>query len=592
MKKLPKTIAAFCAMAFMISSLAATALADTTMVVINEKVFPDEGFRNFVSTKYDTNKSGTLEQSEISNVSYMFITADDGIIEDTTGIEFFKDLTSLTINTDVKIMNLGKSSKLTNLEVSGCRMLTTLDVSKLRSLEYLTLANSGIRGINLDSCYNLKQVKIENCPLVSMEFGTNPALTSVTIKNSDLESINFGRSNSISMIELSGEKLASVDTSGLTVLDSLSVSGAPMSAINLSSNSSLTYLKFTDSKITSLDLGKNTKLQVLKCDSPKMSFLNISANTAISELDIAGSGIHTLNISSNAYLMDTYNQGTPATTDGITQYTHYPNNLGYSSIKCNEGTTFATSNVTGVEGFAERLYTTCLGRASEVEGRDYWASCLKSGMSGAEVAKGFFFSPEIAVLQLDDVEFITRLYRTFMNREPDKAGIDYWLSQIAAGYGREFVFGGFVNSVEWADICLDYSIMSGSSTAPSHEKVPNQAIVNFAKRLYTTCLGRNADGEGVKYWSVEIANMRMSGSQVAYGFFFSDEFESLDLDNEEFVTRLYLTFMNREPDEEGLNYWVGTLDELEGDKTRKDVFDGFACAPEFASICAEAGIIR
>lgn len=592
MKKLPKTIAAFCATVLMTSSFAATAMADTTMVVINDKIFPDEGFRNFISAKYDTNKSGTLEQSEIANVSYMFIKPDDGIIEDTTGIEFFKELTSLTINTDVKIMNLGKSSKLTNLEVSGCKMLSTLDVSRLRNLEYLSLTDSGIRGINLDSCYNLKQVKIEGCPLLSMEFGTNPALTSVTIKDSELASIDFGRSNSISTIELSGSKLTSVNTTGLTVLDSLSISDTPLSTIDLSSNPGLTYLKFTGSAITSLNLSKNSKLQVFKCDSPKLSFLNISGNASISEINISGSGIRHLNISSNPYLLNTYNVGQIFTENDCTQYTYYPNNLGFSSITCNEGTTFATSTVTGVEGFAERLYTTCLGRASEIEGRDYWTSCLKSGMTGAEVARGFFFSPELANQQPDDVEFITRLYRTFMNREPDRAGVEYWLGQIAAGMGREFVFDGFINSVEWADICLDYNIMSGSTTAPTHEKVPNQAIVNFAKRLYTTCLGRNADGEGVKYWSVEIANMRLSGSNAAYGFFFSDEFKSLDLDDKEFVTRLYLTFMNREPDDEGLNYWVGELDELDGDKTREDVFEGFANAPEFANICAEAGIIR
>ena len=47
--------------------------------------------------------------------------------------------------------------------------------------------------------------------------------------------------------------------------------------------------------------------------------------------------------------------------------------------------------------------------------------------------------------------------------------------------------------------------------------------------------------------------------------------------------------MGREPDKAGYDYWVG---QLKAGDSREVVFNNFSVAPEFADICAEAGIIR
>ena len=112
---------------------------------------------------------------------------------------------------------------------------------------------------------------------------------------------------------------------------------------------------------------------------------------------------------------------------------------------------------------------------------------------------------------------------------------------------------------------------------------------SFAERLYTTCLGRDSEEEGLKFWSQELANLRITGTEAAQGFFFSKEFEGLKLSDKEYVTRLYRTFMDREPEAEGFNFWIS---ELKSGKSRQYIFDGFSNAQEFAEICAEAGIIR
>lgn len=245
---------------------------------------------------------------------------------------------------------------------------------------------------------------------------------------------------------------------------------------------------------------------------------------------------------------------------------------------------------TDVASFAERLYTTCLGRKSEPEGKAYWIDKIMNGTSGAEVAHGFFFSDEFIAHKFDDAEFVTRLYRTFMDREPEKAGFDYWMNILQNGGSREDVFAGFINSNEWADVCLKAGIVSGGKGEPSFKKVPSDKIIAFAERLYTTCLGRQAEPEGLQYWSYSLANVQVSGTQAAYGFFFSDEFINAKYDNSEYVKRLYRTFMNREPEKEGYDYWMNKINKEGMD--REEVFYGFADSAEFAEKCLDAGIVR
>lgn len=240
--------------------------------------------------------------------------------------------------------------------------------------------------------------------------------------------------------------------------------------------------------------------------------------------------------------------------------------------------------------FAERMYTSALSRACDTAGRDYWVSQLQAGMSGADVARNFFFSEELTNANISNEEFVTRLYRTFMDREPDQAGLSYWLDALNNGsLDRNGVFDGFINSQEWANICLRAGIVSGGSTAPSITVEPSEAVIAFATRLYTTCLNRDGEADGVNYWSTELANGRLTGTQAAQNFFFSDEFTNANLSNEEFVTRLYRTFMGREPDTDGFNYWVG---QMASGTSRMDVFTGFSASDEFAAVCSDAGIIR
>jgi len=115
---------------------------------------------------------------------------------------------------------------------------------------------------------------------------------------------------------------------------------------------------------------------------------------------------------------------------------------------------------------------------------------------------------------------------------------------------------------------------------------PEQANA-FVERLYDTALSRTGDATGVEYWVNALVNGEKTGSEVAYGFFFSNEFINNGSSNEEYVKSLYEAILGRDADADGLAYWV---DALNSGKTTEEVFSGFVASAEFADLCASYGI--
>lgn len=109
----------------------------------------------------------------------------------------------------------------------------------------------------------------------------------------------------------------------------------------------------------------------------------------------------------------------------------------------------------------------------------------------------------------------------------------------------------------------------------------------YVARIYTKALGREAEPAGLNYWVGEINAKRRTPVQVAEEFFFAPEFVNKKLNNTEYVKVLYRTFMGREYDKGGLDYWVARLNKGE---SRKSVLEAFAGCPEFQKIVKSFGL--
>lgn len=244
-----------------------------------------------------------------------------------------------------------------------------------------------------------------------------------------------------------------------------------------------------------------------------------------------------------------------------------------------------------IRSFVERLYSECLDRTSDKDGLDYWTDELLNGtQTGADVASFFVLCDEYIEKGDSTEEFLTVLYYTFFNREPDEDGIKYWTSVLEDTlHTREYVLSGFVNSPEFASICDDYGIVRGSYASP-HAVDVSLDVSEFVRRLYTLVLDRDYDLDGLDYWANELNSFNMSTYEVARSFFYSKEFINKNTSNSEFVELLYATCMNRESDKTGYDFWVKSLKDKS--KTRDDVLEFFLTCEEFRKIMADSGIVE
>ena len=109
----------------------------------------------------------------------------------------------------------------------------------------------------------------------------------------------------------------------------------------------------------------------------------------------------------------------------------------------------------------------------------------------------------------------------------------------------------------------------------------------FVYRLYAVALGRSPDYYGYRNWLLLLKDQDITGSQAAYGFVFSTEMNERNLSDQDFIAILYDVFLQRTPDQTGMNYW---LDALATGVSREFVFTGFANSAEWKSLCGRFGI--
>ena len=106
--------------------------------------------------------------------------------------------------------------------------------------------------------------------------------------------------------------------------------------------------------------------------------------------------------------------------------------------------------------FVNRMYTQALERPGEESGLNYWCELLiNKKVLPIVMAENFIFSKEFLSKNLSDSEYIKVLYRTFLGREYDQAGLDAWMKKLKNGSSRKDIMMGFASSVEFNNIMAE-----------------------------------------------------------------------------------------------------------------------------------------
>jgi len=227
--------------------------------------------------------------------------------------------------------------------------------------------------------------------------------------------------------------------------------------------------------------------------------------------------------------------------------------------------------------FIKRFYNVILSRSADSSGLSYWTDQLTSlSKSAADIAKGFIFSSEYDINSHSDEEYLTTLYHAFFNREPDIEGFNQWKKLILSGTTREEVLEGFLNSEEFTILTKSYGIIANATL-----------VELFISRFYTQILLRDPDPTGLADWTNKLNSGAASASDIAFGFIFSSEFTTRNLDESEYLLVLYKAFFAREADAQGFQSWI---EQFNSGATTKEVLQGFLDSTEFSTLTLEYGI--
>lgn len=155
------------------------------------------------------------------------------------------------------------------------------------------------------------------------------------------------------------------------------------------------------------------------------------------------------------------------------------------------------------------------------------------------------------------------LYHQYLNRDADQGGLDYFTNNLKSGQTLEDV----ANSIKASD---EYKGLQNT---------------NAIQNLYHQYLGRDADQEGLNYWTNSLKNGQ-SLDQIASSFTKSDEFNQLNPQAKD-IEGLYNQYLERGSDAGGMQYY---LNELKNGKTLDDVTKQISGSPEnrFQDTIAEA----
>jgi hypothetical protein len=154
----------------------------------------------------------------------------------------------------------------------------------------------------------------------------------------------------------------------------------------------------------------------------------------------------------------------------------------------------------------DRLYLDLLGRGPTASER----SARVAQLTGGTLTPGGL----VAALRLDpdnvgNVDPVTRLYRAYFLRIPDKGGLTYWIRQRR-------VNGKKLNAIS-------DSFASSSEFKTKYGSLTNRAFVEL---VYQNVLGRTGEASGVAYWTSRLDRKVNTRGQVMTGFSESNEYRT------------------------------------------------------------------
>lgn len=280
-------------------------IIDSEGVAVDAAHFPDEIFRQYLSSNFDSDSDGYLSAEEMSCITELKTSGtqlDD--VEDFTGIEYLSSLETIYFSyTRIESLDISKNIALKTLILDNVYAIKEIDLSKNVNLENLELDYVDIHNVDLTNNPKLKRVCIIRhdgfVPFMeSLDLSQNPLLEELLLASSAEEvDIDLSNNPNLKKLSLSGNaELNYVDLSNNTLLEYISGSfwGDTFKLPNLPRLKELIIDRGTVSEI---DLSNLPELQFFQADCPNVTELDFSNNPELKEIVFNNGSLEKIDIS-------------------------------------------------------------------------------------------------------------------------------------------------------------------------------------------------------------------------------------------------------------------------------------------------------
>jgi hypothetical protein len=228
----------------------------------------------------------------------------------------------------------------------------------------------------------------------------------------------------------------------------------------------------------------------------------------------------------------------------------------------------------GSAALANSLYQTILGR--NIDAGSLWQ--ISHALDAKEYGKD-----QLAAILLNCFEyhmnfghpsneqFIRQLYRNVDGSTPAEPDVQGWKHALDIGMSRAEVALNFAN--------MDVT-RANIATANPYGLWMDRPNANIVASIYDVALDRLPEHDGFEYWMGVLNAGLISAYDLSKLFGRSTEYigRFANLNQQDFVRSLYENALGREPDQEGFDYWVGHLNR--GTLARSDMISSFGFSTE------------
>lgn len=185
--------------------------------------------------------------------------------------------------------------------------------------------------------------------------------------------------------------------------------------------------------------------------------------------------------------------------------------------------------------------------------KDAWGDrIVRQPQQGVDTPVSFAVSLDLAAVTMSNRDKVEALYQIMLGRTMDENG-EVYVKALDNGMSMKYLIEDIRKSVEFELNCATLGIPVGE-VALTEPRDFNYFLTGYVYRCYHDLLGREQPAyEELNQWCSMYWQGAISLPDMIRFFANSDEMKSRQLSNDDYITAIYRTLLDRDPDEGGRN---------------------------------------